>query len=56
MSKEEQLLKLVEETRQKVSNIHDEVDVHKRYDSRHVDSYGQVIEWVHETGRKILSE
>jgi hypothetical protein len=58
MSKrEEELLAMAEETRDKVSKIRQEVDVHKRYDAHDKrDKYGKVIEWVHETGRKILSE
>lgn len=56
-TREEELLAMAEETRQRVTSIREHVDIHKRYDSHDDwDSYGKVIEWVHETGRKILSE
>lgn len=56
-NKEEEFLAMAQETREKVSKIRQEVDIHKRYDSHDKrDKYGKVIEWVHETGRKILSE
>ena len=48
---------MARETRDRVMDIRDDVDIHKRYDSHDdSDNYGKVIEWVHETGRKILSE
>lgn len=57
MNREESLLAMAEETRERVSRIDDAVDFHKRYDSHDDgDSYGKVIAWLHETGRKILSE
>lgn len=56
-SREEELLAMAEETRNRVTDIHDEVDIHKRYDAKDsTDSYGKVIEWLHVTGQKILSE
>lgn len=56
-TREEELLAMARETRARVTDIRDDIDIHKRYDSHDdSDNYGKVIEWVHETGRKILSE
>jgi hypothetical protein len=34
----------------RVSDIHADVNPHKRFDRSNPDPYGEVIEWVHETG------
>ena len=47
----EAVLEMAQMTFQMVRNIQEPVDFHKRYDLNDTsDRYGQVIEWVHETG------
>ena len=37
-------------THNRVADIHAELDPRKRFDRNSPDPYGEVIEWVHETG------
>jgi hypothetical protein len=47
----EKVLLMASLTHNRVADIHQEVNPHKRYDSNdHDDEYGNVIEWLHETG------
>lgn len=49
--RDEAVLEMAQRTFQKVKDITEPVDVHKRYDLNDTtDRYGEVIEWVHETG------
>lgn len=45
------VLDMAKQTVARVSNIHQEVDFHKRFDKNDTkDQYGEAIEWLHETG------
>lgn len=49
--RDEAVLEMAQRTFQKVKDITQPVDVHKRYDLNDTtDRYGEVINWVHETG------
>jgi hypothetical protein len=45
-----QVLLMASIAHNRVSDIHVELDPHKRFDRNNPDPYGEVIEWVHETG------
>ena len=48
---QDKVLLMASITYNRVRDIHQEVNPHKRYDSNDQnDQYGEVIEWVHETG------
>lgn len=52
-----QVLAMAEVAMNKVSRINDPVDPHKRYNSQDLaDPYGEVIEWVYNTGSHIFAE
>ena len=45
------VLDMAEQTVARVSDIHQSVDIHKRFDRNDTtDQYGEAIEWLHETG------
>jgi hypothetical protein len=46
----ERVLLMASITHNRVADIHADLDPHKRFDRNSPDPYGEVIEWVHQTG------